>query len=354
MQLQDKDKAAYYASLSIFLGSLELFIPKPLPFFRLGLSNIPIVLSLEMPFPTFLAIALLKALGNSYISGSLFSFFGLISIAQALSSSLSMFGLKKLLRKHVSFYGISMFGALVSTIVQTILASLFLGSSIASLMPIMLLSSLLTSLLVAFFSYRIPVPQSIPRIDRDVDDNANVNVCVANLLLSGFSIMIIDSLLFAIISFVFALLFQYISGRKIKIVPYVVLLLLMILTSIITPIGKTIFKIGFISITQIAFENALKNAFVLSAAIALSQGYSQIIKPGKGILGETLAYFTSMMASFRDIKGKTLIEKARIVLSLDNLKQTSDRRKKTKPIILFLFSFVFLTLTVLSRTVHLH
>ena len=73
MDSQDKDRVAYYAAIAIFFSTLELFIPKVLPFFRLGIANIPILLSLNLPFSSFMVLVVLKGIGNSYISGNLFS-----------------------------------------------------------------------------------------------------------------------------------------------------------------------------------------------------------------------------------------------------------------------------------------
>ena len=301
-----------------------------------------------MPFASFLAIAFLKGIGNSYVSGNLFSFFGLISIAQAIMSALAMYGIKKLLKTHVSNYGISMVGAFISTLVQIFLASLFLGAAITALMPIMLLSSLCTSIFIAFISYRIPIPKRIPETSIEECDSNRAHLCIINLIVSGFSIMVIDSIPLALIAFLVALSFQRLTGRRIRIIPYLILATVLVLSSIITPIGKTIIKLGPISITDIALENALKNALVLSSGIALSQGYSQIIEPGKGLLGKTLAYFTALLASFRNIEGKTLMEKAQRVLSINALESTKRDKKKDNNALLCLFSLIFLTLAVLS------
>lgn len=38
---------AFFAALCLFLVAVEYAIPKPLPFLRLGLTNLPVILSLQ-------------------------------------------------------------------------------------------------------------------------------------------------------------------------------------------------------------------------------------------------------------------------------------------------------------------
>ena len=42
--MQSRDKIAYLGALSLLMSLAELFVPRPLPFFRLGLANIPLLL----------------------------------------------------------------------------------------------------------------------------------------------------------------------------------------------------------------------------------------------------------------------------------------------------------------------
>ena len=122
--MQKQDKIAYLASISLFLSIVELFIPRPLPFFRIGLANIPLLFAINYDFSSFMLLTLLKGLGSSYISGNLISIFGVMSVLQSLASGLAMFSVSRLWGKHISIYGISMTGALVSTIVQILVALL--------------------------------------------------------------------------------------------------------------------------------------------------------------------------------------------------------------------------------------
>ena len=73
---------AFFASLCLFLSAVEYVIPKPLPFMRLGLANMPLVLALYVfGAKEILLLVLLKILGQGFITGTLFSYIFLFSAA---------------------------------------------------------------------------------------------------------------------------------------------------------------------------------------------------------------------------------------------------------------------------------
>lgn len=60
----------------VFLSAVEYVIPKPLPFMRLGLANMPLVLALYVfGAKEILLLVLLKILGQGFITGTLFHIF---------------------------------------------------------------------------------------------------------------------------------------------------------------------------------------------------------------------------------------------------------------------------------------
>jgi heptaprenyl diphosphate synthase len=89
--------AALLGALCLFLSTVEYLIPKPLPFMRLGLANLPLILALDLfPFRAFMALVCLKALGQALVTGTLFSYVFLFSLAGTVASALSMYGLRRL------------------------------------------------------------------------------------------------------------------------------------------------------------------------------------------------------------------------------------------------------------------
>lgn len=129
-------------------------VPKPFPFMRLGLANIPILLSLALlPPRTILLITLFKVLGQGLINGTLFSYIFIFSFSGSFASTFIMIGAKKLFKKHISFLGISVLGALASNGVQILLAYLILFGNTALLIgPPLLIIGLASSIILGLFA----------------------------------------------------------------------------------------------------------------------------------------------------------------------------------------------------------
>uniref|UniRef100_A0A7C3I1M9 Heptaprenyl diphosphate synthase n=1 Tax=Gracilinema caldarium TaxID=215591 RepID=A0A7C3I1M9_9SPIR len=145
---------ALLGALCLFLSTIEYLIPKPLPFIRIGIANIPIMLAIDLfPFSSFFLLVMIKVIGQAIITGSLFSYVFLFSLGGTLASALGMFTLRRLIGKQgISFIGIGIVGALLSNGVQIILAWLFIfGPSAQFIAPPLLLLGLVTGLLLGIF-----------------------------------------------------------------------------------------------------------------------------------------------------------------------------------------------------------
>jgi len=113
------------AACCFLLSALEYLIPKPVPFMRLGLANLPLVLAAAaLPPGPFMLLALLKAAGGALITGTLFSYVFLFSLAGALSAP-AMYLLRRAAPRRLGFIGLSAAGALVSNAAQLALARAF-------------------------------------------------------------------------------------------------------------------------------------------------------------------------------------------------------------------------------------
>jgi heptaprenyl diphosphate synthase len=117
------DIIALLAATALFLATIEYIIPKPLPFLRLGIANMPILLALYLlTTREIMLLVALKILTQGFIQGTLFSYVFLFSCAGGVTSGLVMIGLFRLLKKHVSLVGISAAGAFTGNMVQLLLA----------------------------------------------------------------------------------------------------------------------------------------------------------------------------------------------------------------------------------------
>ena len=137
----------------LFLSIVEYMIPKPLPFMRIGLANLPIMLALDLlSFPSFLLLVLIKILGQAFITGTLFSYIFLFSLAGTFFSAILMFVLRRILKDKISFIGIGTIGAMVSNVSQLVLAwFLLFGQSVRYITPPFLIVGLVTGILLGIF-----------------------------------------------------------------------------------------------------------------------------------------------------------------------------------------------------------
>jgi heptaprenyl diphosphate synthase len=129
-------------------------IPKPLPFMRLGIANLPILLAADLlPLPWYLALALVKVFGMSVISGSLFSYVALFSLAGTLTAALAMWLARRAFGRGVTAVGVSILGAVASNAVQMGLARvLVFGEAVRLIAPPFLATGLVTGAFLGVFA----------------------------------------------------------------------------------------------------------------------------------------------------------------------------------------------------------
>ena len=150
------DLIAFFGALCLFFSTLEYLIPKPVPFFRLGLANLPILLALYvMPVRQILLLVLLKVVGQGLVGGTLASYVFLFSAAGSFASAGVMLAAHRIGRKAISVVGISLFGSLASNIVQITLSVTFIfGQSSWIIAPPFLAIGALSGLAVGIFAER--------------------------------------------------------------------------------------------------------------------------------------------------------------------------------------------------------
>lgn len=302
--MQKQDKIAYLASISLFLSIVELFIPRPLPFFRIGLANIPLLFAINYDFSSFMLLALLKGLGSSYISGNLISIFGVMSVLQSLASGLTMYSVSRLWGRHISIYGISMTGALVSTLVQIVIALLYAGRGMLVFLPPMLLISLGASIITAFLSGKLTIDDNDIVIETQESRTAILPITL--MILSVFVIMLLSSPIAAALAFAAALIFQKHSGRRIRIMPHIIMLAVMLVSASLTPEGRVLFRILSFPVTEGSIIRGMTISLRLSASLALSQGFYPYITAGNRVIGKSVAAFTELINRWENTNGNIM------------------------------------------------
>jgi heptaprenyl diphosphate synthase len=147
-------KTAMLAAFALFLSTVEYMIPKPLPFLRIGLANVPVMIALGLlSFPDYLVLIALKIIGQGLVNGTLFSYIFVYSAGGSLSSAVLMYLLFKLPGRQLSYIGISTAGAMTSNAVQLLLAQyLLFGGSIWIIAPPFLALGFVSSILLGIFT----------------------------------------------------------------------------------------------------------------------------------------------------------------------------------------------------------
>ena len=151
---QIRNDLALLGAFCLFLSTIEYLIPKPLPFIRIGIANLPVMLALDIfPFRLLLVLVSVKVFGQALITGTLFSYIFLFSLAGSFLSAISMYVLRQILgQNHLSFIGIGTVGAMVSNVSQMALAMVFIfGNNVLYIAPPFLAAGLVTGVFLGFF-----------------------------------------------------------------------------------------------------------------------------------------------------------------------------------------------------------
>lgn len=123
----------------------ETIIPKPLPFLRIGIANIPaFMLVVTGNLKGALAVSAVRTAASGILLGNFLSPFYFLSLAGAVSSNLVVAAVIFLKKKLFSIPGLAIISALSSSITQLLAAYFILGSQkeVFAFLPLFLLLAL--------------------------------------------------------------------------------------------------------------------------------------------------------------------------------------------------------------------
>ena len=334
----------------LFLSSLEYLIPKPLPFMRIGIANLPLLLALDiLPCGDVALLALIKVVGQGIITGTLFSYVLLFSLAGTLVSAFSMCALRRLLGPgRVSMVGVSALGALLSNGAQLALARvLVFGPSVRYLIPPFLAAGLITGSGLGIFCERFmgksrwyerkrsppgaedpePAPKEPESAAADRDGGkrgafrrkrrslyerlfSSGDLCAAGLLMTG-ALAFNPNPWLRSAQFLFFWLLLWLAGKKNKPLATITVTAGIVAFSLLAPYGRVLFSIGAFRITQGAVEGGLQRAATLEGLIMLSRFSIRRDLRLPGPLGRLTGESFRMLASIQErrsaLSGKNLI-----------------------------------------------
>lgn len=325
--LFQKNQIAYLSGLSLLFAYAELLIPRVVPFFRLGLSNISLLLGFSLSLPSYLCLAVVKALCSSLTSGTLFTPFVLISIGQSVASGFVMYVLKKSIGKIkegrlISLYGISMAGSAVSSVLQIALSSIYLGSGTYSLLAPMLLFSLLSAFVTAFLANCIcRSPEELQELENTMGTDPEILLSslqvpqknrnkipsfllVILILIFVVGMFLVQNVWILLATMIVSLVIQKISGRRILVLPFIGMWAFVIISCLIIPHGKILFEIGKFSVTDGALMEGIVKSIRLTGVMAISQAATKIkITNTKSFLFKIFAYNKFFQQKFNASEG---------------------------------------------------
>ncbi|TVR89044.1 MAG: heptaprenyl diphosphate synthase [Spirochaetaceae bacterium] len=148
---------AFLGGLCLFFSTIEYLFPKPVPFFRLGLANLPILITLDILSPgSVFLLVFLKVLGHGLINGTLASYVFLFSVSGSFASAVVMLAAHRIGGKRISLVGVSVFGAIASNIVQITLSVTFIfGQTAWVIAPLFIGLGVTSGVLVGLFAEKL-------------------------------------------------------------------------------------------------------------------------------------------------------------------------------------------------------
>ena len=159
MTTRQLTRLALLAALALILFVLEVAIPRPLPWMKIGLGNTAVLIALVMfDWRSAAAVMLIKVLVGSLVTGA----FGGPSFVLAAGSSVASLVLMatslSLGERWLSILGLSVVGACVHQVSQLCIASVYLGhDGLWGLLPLFIVSGVIAGSmtgLVAYFACR--------------------------------------------------------------------------------------------------------------------------------------------------------------------------------------------------------
>ena len=349
-----------FGALCAFLAAVEYLFPKPLPFLRLGLSNIPLMLALFFDARSFFTLLAVKIVSAALLSGSLFSYIFLLSAAGGLSSGLVMFALHRLLgERRIHFAGLGVCGALVSNLAQLALARyVILGTGALILAPPFIAVGLVSGFFLGVFcsafsagsqwyagirsghftadsAYSGPdasagaasglaaaTESSLPASTRTLAAEAAAGPAAAVFFCAGLcaaaAVIVTQDIQIKCIQFICILILFIISKNKNNYLFSCIFFVSIVVFNMFIPYGRVLFEIGSFRVTEGSLIDGLKKALTMQSLIFISRLSikKEIAFPGKtgAIISGTFLYLAYLNKQSYKIERKNLIKSIDAIL----------------------------------------
>ena len=342
-QAESRD-IALLGALCLFLSALDHVIPKPLPFMRLGLANLPLLIALDIfTAKHFFLLALIKVFGQSLITGTLFSYILLFSLVGTGLSAVCMFILRRITYKGkciFSLAGIGIIGAFASNSAQLLLARyLVFGYGISFLAPPFLAAGIVSGAVLGFFAEAFSRQSQWLRLQREKAVSSRVLArqheptaaldssrtfvfsihSIFLLCLAAFFLLVPYLPVRAALCLLFFIL-AYAMGKKPRPVLMLISIIMISLCNLYPPFGKILFTGGPRIIAEGSLIRGLQRAVTMAGLIMFSKIALSAAPPFPGKIGlllqESFAILEQLNREFsiekskrENIKTEKLMEK---------------------------------------------
>jgi heptaprenyl diphosphate synthase len=330
---QHGNKVALLGAFCLFLSTIEYIVPKPLPFMRLGIANLPLMLAIDiLPISGFFLLVVVKIFGQALITGSLFSYVFLFSLTGTILSSFVMFTLHKLFRKNIGFIGIGTAGAMASNTVQIALASKFVfGRGALLIAPPFLAIGLTTGLALGvfceYFAGKSAWVQNLRVSDEEalfhgaLEKPCTETVAVPvkrfrgssrDLFIAGLIMM--PALVFnpstwgRVVQILLFWAFAMFIGRKNNVLVMFLVISGVILFNLLVPYGQVLWSFGVFRLTEGALLMGIRRAATVQGLFMLSKACisGDLYIPGRlgAIISESFRIFAFLEQRWEFLKKK--------------------------------------------------
>ena len=150
-------RLAFFTAFAVSVYVLDTLIPKPLPFMRLGLANIVVLLLLlANDLSSAIVVTFAKTIIGGFFSGALISPTTILSLSGGAFAILVMYlAMKSII--PFSIIGISVCGAVIHNITQIVLVRFILikSTTIFYLTPLLIILGIATGIITGYLTYLI-------------------------------------------------------------------------------------------------------------------------------------------------------------------------------------------------------
>ena len=146
MTTRDLTRLALLCAVALILFVFEAAAPRPLPWLKLGLGNVAVLMALLLyDFRGAFAVTAIKILVGSLVTGAFAGPSFVLASGAGLASLLLMAGGRRMASNRLSAVGLSILGAGAHQVTQLLLASIYLGHpGLLGLFPLFVVSGIVS------------------------------------------------------------------------------------------------------------------------------------------------------------------------------------------------------------------